>query len=262
MSIITLTTDFGLKDGNVGVMKGVILAIAPEVQIVDLSHQISPQNIREAAFVLHRSAPYFPDGTIHLVVIDPGVGTARRPLAGRLGSQYFVGPDNGLITLWLRDMEEKGLSAEFFHLDQQYYWLEKVSHVFHGRDIFSPVAAHLASGVLLAEMGTAITDPICLDFPQPKRTTNGWRGEVVYLDSFGNIATNLRFEQLKNQQVTTVVINGVTIRGMVATFGDRPPGELVYLFSSTGNLIVSEVNGNAAQRLGVKASDTVEVTVE
>jgi S-adenosylmethionine hydrolase len=261
MPIITLTTDFGLKDGNVGVMKGVILAIAPEVQIVDLSHQISPQNIREAAFVLHRSVPYFPDGTIHLVVIDPGVGTARRPLAGRLGSQYFVGPDNGLITLWLRDMEEKGLSAEFFHLDQQYYWLEKVRKIFHGRDIFSPVAAHLASGVLLSEMGTAITDPIRMDFPQPKRTSNGWRG-VVYLDSFGNIATNLRFEQLKNQQVTAVVINGVTIRGMVTTFGDRPPGELVYLFSSTGNLIVSEVNGNAAQRLGVKASDSVEVTVE
>jgi len=262
MSIITLTTDFGLKDGNVGVMKGVILAIAPEVQIVDLSHQISAQNILEAAFILHRAAPYFPDDTIHVVVVDPGVGTDRRPLAARLGPQYFVGPDNGLITLWLIHIEEKGLTAEFFHLDQPQYWLDEVSHVFHGRDIFSPVAAHLASGVLLRELGTAITNPVRLEFPHPERTPNGWRGEVVYLDSFGNIATNLRFEHLKEQQVTTVLLDSVRITKMVSAFGDCPPGELVVLYSSTGNLIISEVNGNAAQRLCVKVGDTIEVIVK
>jgi len=166
-SILTLMTDFGLKDGNVGVMKGVILGIAPQTQIIDLSHTISPQDVIEAALILHRSVPYFPPGSVHVVVVDPGVGTARRPMAAELDGQYFVGPDNGLITRWLERVEREGKPARFFHLNQQQYWLPEISHVFHGRDIFAPSAAHLVTGVPLEKLGSSILDPVRLALPQP-----------------------------------------------------------------------------------------------
>jgi len=259
MSIVTLTTDFGLKDGNVGVMKGVILGISPHTKIVDLSHYISPQDIREAALILLRSAQYFPDKTVHVVVVDPGVGTARRPIAARMGSQYFVGPDNGIITLWQERLEAQGLSCNFIHLDRSKYWLPEVSHVFHGRDIFAPVAGYLASGIPMDELGTYITNPVHLDFPRPKRIERGWSCEVIHLDHFGNIATNLLYEQLEGQYIVTVRLKGVIIEGMVRTFGERNPGELINLFGSTGSLIICEVNGNAAQRLSAEVGDLVEV---
>ena len=259
MNIVTLITDFGLKDGNVGVMKGVIWNIAPQVQISDLSHLIQPQNVREAALILLRSAPYFPAGTVHVVVVDPGVGTARRPIAARLGEQYFVGPDNGVITLWLERFESQGGGVQFVHLDRPEFWLPQVSHVFHGRDIFAPVGGHLAAGVPLESLGSLIDDPLRLDLPIPMRSEGGWRGEVIHLDHFGNISTNIRQEHLKQDQVATVRLCGVNIEGMVRTFGERPPGELVALIGSTGNLIVSVVNGSAAQRLGAKVGDAVEV---
>jgi S-adenosylmethionine hydrolase len=259
--IVTLLTDFGLKDGNVGVMKGVIWGIAPQAQIADLSHYISPQNVPEAALILLRSTPYFPAGTVHVVVVDPGVGTARRPIAARIDDQYFVGPDNGVITLWLESAEKQGMEATFVHLDRPEYWLADVSYVFHGRDIFAPGGGHLAAGVHLEELGTVITDPIRLELPQPERTRDGWRGEVIHLDHFGNISTNVRIEHLAGQEVARVRLCEVNINGMVKTFGERPSSELVALFGSTGNLIISVVNGSAAQRLETKVGDLVEVTL-
>jgi S-adenosylmethionine hydrolase len=261
MNIVTLITDFGLKDGNVGVMKGVIWGIAPQAQISDLSHLIAPQNVREAALILLRSAPYFPQGTVHVVVVDPGVGTARRPVAARLGDQYFVGPDNGVISMWLERVESLGEAVQFVHLDRPEFWLPQVSHVFHGRDIFAPVGGHLAAGVSLERLGSPIADPLRLDLPIPVRGADGWRGEVIHLDHFGNISTNIRQEHLERDQVATVRLCGVNINGMVHTFGERSPGELIALFGSTGNLIVSVVNGSAAQRLGAKVGDPVEVRV-
>lgn len=261
MNIVTLITDFGLKDGNVGVMKGVIWSIAPQVQISDLSHLIQPQNVREAALILLRSAPYFPQGTVHGVVVDPGVGTTRRPIAARLGNQYFVGPDNGVITLWLERVESQAGAIQFVHLDLPEFWLPQVSHVFHGRDIFAPAGGHLAAGVPLESLGSLIDDPLRLDLPIPMRSEDGWRGEVIHLDHFGNISTNIRQEHLEGDKIATVRLGGVNINGMVRTFGERPPGELVALLGSTGNLIVSVVNGSAAQRLGAKVGDPVEVRV-
>lgn len=261
-SFITLMTDFGIKDGNVGVMKGVIWGIAPQAQIADLSHTIGPQNIREAALILARSAPYFPPGTIHIIVVDPGVGTDRRHIAARLGSQYFVCPDNGLLTPLLERAEAEGWPVEIVHTNKPEYWLAEVSHVFHGRDVFSPVAAHLANGVPLRELGTPIHDPVRLSLPQPQRTPSGWRGEVIHIDHFGNISTNIRKEHLGEPPPgIDVRLCGVNIHGMVRTFGERPVGELVALYGSTGNLIVSVVNGNAAQRLEAKVEDPVEVVV-
>jgi S-adenosyl-L-methionine hydrolase (adenosine-forming) len=259
MTIITLMTDFGLKDGNVGVMKGVIAGIAPQAQVVDLSHLIGPQNIAEAALILLRSAPYFPPGTIHVVVVDPGVGTSRLPMAARLGKQFYVGPDNGTITLLLERLESQEQPTAFYHLDRSQYWLAQVSHVFHGRDIFAPVAAHLAGGAPIETLGDPLPAPVRLQLPRPQRIANGWNAEVIHIDHFGNIATNLRSEHLQGTREIVVSLRGVKIRGLVDTFGERPPGTLINLFGSTGNLIISLVNGSAAQRLGALPGDPVEV---
>jgi S-adenosylmethionine hydrolase len=258
MSIITLITDFGLKDGNVGVMKGVILGIAPRVQIVDLSHIIQPQDILEAGLVLRRSAPYFTAGTIHVVVVDPGVGTQRRPMAVRIGDQSFVGPDNGTVTMLVEYGQARNWQMEFYHLDRQETWLDPVSHVFHGRDIFAPVAAHLANGVPLVELGTPISDPVLLSLPKPMPTSTGWVGEVIHIDHFGNISTNIGEQHLSSPDVR-VRIGGVVLDGLVRTFGERKPGDLVALFGSTGSLIISEVNGNAANRLNIQVGAAVTV---
>ncbi|MDO9130335.1 MAG: SAM-dependent chlorinase/fluorinase [Anaerolineales bacterium] len=262
MPTLTLTTDFGIKDGNVGVMKGVIWRICPEAQIADLSHTIQPQNVPEAALILFRSAPYFPKDTIHVVVVDPGVGTARRPIAARIGGQYFVCPDNGVLTMTLERAGQEGWPVEIVHLDKPQYWLNEISHVFHGRDIFAPCAAHLASGVPLHALGTPIHDPVKLALPKPQRTENGWRGEVIHVDHFGNVASNIRVEHLGNElshkERIVVRVGGVEIRGLVNTFGERPIGELIALLGSTGNLIVSVVNGSAADRLKVKVGDLFE----
>jgi S-adenosylmethionine hydrolase len=261
LKTITLMTDFGLKDGNVGVMKGVILGIAPQVTIVDLSHHITPQNVPEAALVLKRSLPYFPPGTIHVVVVDPGVGTTRRPLVASLGNQYIVGPDNGVITMALILAEAEGWAVEMVHTDNPEYWLPEVSHVFHGRDIFAPVAAHLANGVPLEALGKPIHDPVLLNLPQPERTENGWRGEVIHIDHFGNVSTNISTEHLGKPARLSTQLGNTTITGMVQTFGEHPAGDLVVLYGSTGNLIISVVNGNAAQRLGARVGDPVHINI-
>jgi hypothetical protein len=265
MPIITLMTDFGIKDGNVGVMKGVIWTICPEAQIADLSHMVGAQNISEAALVLARSVPYFPKDTVHVVVVDPGVGTKRRPMAARIGDWYYVGPDNGTITLLLERAKQEKWVCEFIELDKPQYWLQNVSFVFHGRDIFSPVAAHLVSGVPLKQLGKIISDPILIHLPKPERTEKGWRGEVIHVDHFGNIASNIRVENLgeaiQHKDNIDVRLNGTMIRGMVDTFGERPAGEVIALFGSTGNLIVSVVNGNAAAKLGVRVGEPIEAII-
>lgn len=262
MTIVTLSTDFGLKDGNVGVMKGVIWGIAPTVQISDLSHLIGAQNIMEGALILGRSAPYFPEETIHIMVVDPGVGTDRRPIAARLGSQYFVGPDNGLCTLMLERAEKNGEPVEIIHLNNPRYWLPVISDVFHGRDIFSPTAAYLANGVPLSELGSPVQDPVRLELPRPTPTPHGYLAQLIYIDSFGNLVTNLQREDLPEDGDVALHIQGLELRGLVRTFGDRPIGDLVILYGSTGSLIVSEVNGSAAARLGAKVGDPVEVIVK
>jgi S-adenosyl-L-methionine hydrolase (adenosine-forming) len=261
MSIVTLTTDFGIKDGNVGVMKGVIWGIAPDAQIADISHSISPQNIREGALILARSVYYYPSGSIHVAVVDPGVGTQRRPMAARIGAQRFVGPDNGLITLLLERAEREFWPVEIVHLDKSQYWLPEVSHVFHGRDIFAPAAGYLAAGVSLEMLGSPIDDPVRLQLLEPERTESGLRGEVIHIDHFGNISTNIRHEHLGEGLNVTVRLGGIEVHGLVKTFGERPAGELIALYGSTGNLLVAVVNGSASEKLNTKVGDEVEIDV-
>lgn len=252
-------TDFGTKDGNVGVMKGVISNISPGTNIIDLSHEISPQNILEASLILSRSFSYFPDGSVFVVVIDPGVGTTRRPIAAKIGAYYFVLPDNGILTPIIDAGKCKNEAIKIYFLDKKEFWLENISNVFHGRDIFAPVGAHIANGVLLEKMGTQIVDPILVNIPSPVHTNLGLAGEVIHIDHFGNISTNVLKYHLNEHHDLIIKYQGYSIPGLFSTFGDQPIGSLIALLGSTGSLIISEVNGNAAKRTGARIGDQVEI---
>lgn len=262
--IISILTDFGPSGVAVSEMKATILGLAPEVQIVDISHTIAAQNILEAAGILGRTPFYFPPGTIHIFVVDPGVGTARRPMAAQLGSQFFVGPDNGTLTLAIQRAEAEGHKPRFVALDRPEFWRPRISNVFHGRDIFAPVAANLARGVPFAAIGTPITDPVRLPVARPQRTSTGLTGEVSFIvKHFGNIFTNIDAQDIDNLKADPrqlrFKVGGVEIQGLVRTFGDRQPGELVALIGSDDELIVAEVNGHAGDRLAVQVGDPIEV---
>ncbi len=259
MSFITLLTDFGIRDGAVGLMKGVIWRIDPQANIADLSHTVGAQDINEAAIVLRFAAPYFPDGTVHIVVVDPGVGTKRRPVAARFGRYFFVGPDNGVCTPLLELAESEGGPVEIVHLDKPEFWLPDVSQVFHGRDIFSPCGAHLAAGVPLDKLGTAIDDIVRLEFPQPQPAGDGLSGEVIFIDDFGNLQTNFLEKHLVPLGEVSVAVCHVEIQGLVLTFGERPSGTIIAHYGTEHDLWISVVNGDAAATLGAKVGDAVTV---
>lgn len=255
MKVITLLTDFGLSDGYPGIMKGVILGISPDVQIVDISHSISHQNIHEAALVLSRSYRYFPSGSIHVAVIDPGVGTSRRPIAAQVGEHIFVGPDNGLFSHVIQKAGEESLPVTVYHLNNLQFWLPKVSNVFHGRDVFAPVAAHLANGVAMSQVGQQITDPVLFPLKILEKIANGWKGEIISIDHFGNLTTNIPRSCIPND--ARVEIAGRVIHSLSQAYGDRKPGELVAVIDSSDSLSICIVNGSAANELGATVGDAV-----
>lgn len=255
MPIITLLTDFGLRDTFIGVMKGVIWSIAPTVQIVDLTHEIPPQRVVDGALAIAGAAPYFPAGTIHVCVVDPGVGTARRPMLAAIGNQYYIGPDNGLFSLLIQKAEDLTTPPVYIALTKTHYWLPLVSNSFHGRDIFAPVAAHLANGINLEELGDPFETPMQISIPVPQKTTEGWRGQVMQVDHFGNLITNITREQLKYETRVNITVRNTTLNEVVTTFGSKPAGELIAMLDSSGHLAISVVNGSAADRLGVKTDE-------
>lgn len=259
--LITLTTDFGLRDGFVGVMRGVILKIFPDAQIVDITHEIAPQDVTQGAFLLANSAPYFPDACVHLAVVDPGVGGARRPLAIRVGQTIFVGPDNGLLSLAAAECEARTRKkARAIHLNQARYWLPRVSHTFHGRDIFSPSAAHLAQGVPFARLGKPVREWISLA-PSPVERREGMLiGRVIYIDRYGNIVTNISEKGIEESVDWAIDVGGREIRGLVQTYSDVARGEIAALIGSPWKLEIAQREGNAAQTLGVKIGDPVTVS--
>ncbi len=262
MKFITLLTDFGTHDGYTGVMHGVIYRIAPDAKIIDISHTVHPQDLQEGSLIWSRSYNFFPEGTVHVGVVDPGVGTQRRPIAAHIGPYFYVCPDNGLITPILEQAEKNGESIEIVHTDQPRFWLPQISNVFHGRDIFSPVGAHLANGVPLTELGTPIPDPIRSGLPLPQALENGWRGEIVSIDHFGNLSTNLKQSHVTGKQNIRVRAGDREIQGMVKTFGERAKGDLVALIDSDGSLAIAVVNGDAARETGIKVGDPVEVYLQ
>ena len=259
MTVLSITTDFGITNGFVGVMKGVIYNIAPDVKIVDISHLISAQNVLEGAYAMWRAVPFFPPGTVHVGVVDPGVGTKRRPIGARLGDHYFIAPDNGLLTPLILDAEQNGDPVEFVHLDNPKYWLPKVSNTFHGRDIFAPTGAHLVAGVPLGELGAPISDPIRLDLPRPEKTGNGWQAHVTIIDIFGNLTTDLPAEALKGRRDVLIKIRGHEIDSIIESYGHREIGDLVAVVDSEYYIEIAVVNGSAANTLGAQVGDIVEV---
>lgn len=259
MTVLSITTDFGITNGFVGVMKGVIYGIAPDAKIVDISQLISAQNVLEGAYAMWRAVPFFPSGSVHVGVVDPGVGTKRRPIGARLGDQLFIAPDNGLLTPLILGAERDGKRAEFVHLDNPKYWLPKVSNTFHGRDIFAPTGAHLAAGVPLSELGTPITDPIRLDLSRPDKTENGWLAHVTIIDIFGNLTTDLPVEALDGRRDVLIRIRGHEADGIIDSYGHREIGDLVAVVDSEYYIEVAVVNGSAQKKLGAKIGDVVEV---
>jgi S-adenosylmethionine hydrolase len=258
-TIVTLTTDFGLGSRYVAQMKGVILSRCPEACLIDLSHSIGPQNIREGAIVLADVTPRFPPGTIHVAVVDPGVGTERKLLYAEAGNQRYLAPDNGLLDLVLRQHP----AARLIELTNRAYWLPDVSSTFHGRDILAPVAAHLAAGLDPAELGPPLARHVSLSWPRPAVSSTRAAGEILYVDSFGNLISNLACDNLSplgKPEELTVEIAGRVVMGISQTYGNVPPGQLVALFDSQGRLELAVANGNAAAVLGVAAGAEIAVT--
>ncbi len=262
MGILTLTTDFGLQDGFIGMMKGVILGICPQTQIVDISHDIRPQQVAEGAFVLARAVPYFPPKTVHVAVIDPGVGTGRGAIAAHIGDAFFVAPDNGLLWPLMQKAQQQGERVEVVRLENPAYWRQHVSRTFHGRDVFSPVGAHLACGVALADLGPAVQVQSLVSLPrqQPRRVAQGWEAHIQYIDRFGNLFTNLPAESLPKALGTVrLKVKDAIIKGVHPSYGHRPPGSLVAVINSENWLEIAQVNGNAAAALGAHVGDSVFV---
>jgi S-adenosylmethionine hydrolase len=261
--LIALTTDFGQADSYVGTMKGVILGICPQAALVDVSHEICPQAVRQAAYVLHTAAPYFPQGTVHLVVVDPGVGSARRPIAVQTGRAIYVAPDNGVLSLALTQ-DPPRLAV---HLTAEGYRLPQVSTTFHGRDVFAPAAAHLACGVDPRQMGGAVPLPDLVSLPalQPEPLPDGsWQGEILHVDHFGNLVTNFQLPMTNGQYPIAnlqlfVLVGQKRISSLSQTFADVAPGELVAYVGSSGYLEIAVREGNAAAQLGVDVGDAVQV---
>ncbi len=253
--ILTLTTDFGPNGPYVAAVKGVVLGLAPGTQLVDVSHTIAPQNVLEGAFVLADIVETFPRGSVHLAVVDPGVGTARRLIAVSVARQWFVLPDNGLISGALRNRKPDGI----WELTNPQIQRPKVSSTFHGRDILAPAAAHLVLGHDPAELGAPTESFITLRNFRPTEEQGGLVGEVIFRDSFGNLITNLHADRLGPlpSDDWSIEIAGARVEGIRRTYGEQTPGTLIALSGSTGWIEIAVVNGDAAQQLTAGVGATV-----
>jgi S-adenosyl-L-methionine hydrolase (adenosine-forming) len=254
--IITLLTDFGTQDAYVGCMKGVILGLNPEVTLVDLTHDLPPQDVVAGALVLAAAAPYFPAGAIHLAVVDPGVGSRRRALAGRCRGQFWVGPDNGLFHLVFKGSPD----LQIVSLENPAYFLPQVSATFHGRDILAPAAAYLSLGADLSRFGPGVTDPVPLDLFEPIYGPDLVRGEIIYVDRFGNLVSNLAATDLKDwlgDRKFCLRAGPLSLHSLARTYTDVAPGEFLALEGSHGYLEIACAMANAARRLGAGVGLTV-----
>lgn len=251
--LITLTTDFGLQDHYVGVMKGVISSIYPDAWVIDLTHGVGSHSVEQGAFFLLSSYRYFPEGTVHTVVVDPGVGSWRRPLAAFCDGRYFIAPDNGVLSYAF-----EGREVEAVEIDAERYGLKPMSATFHGRDLFSPSAAWLASGVPFPDMGEEIDDWFRLPSIEPGRTPeNGWTGRVLNVDKFGNLVTNFRPEMVPES--FRLVVGELETRRRVQAYAEVDRGEAFVITGSAGFVEVSVREGSAAAWARVEIGDKVEL---
>ena len=256
-SLITLMTDFGSHGPYVAEMKGVILGINPQARLLDITHQISAQNIREAAFALVQVVPYFPPQTIHVVVVDPGVGTERKLLCVRMHDQLFLAPDNGVLSWVAREAK----NVELFEIRQPRFWRSNVSDTFHGRDILAPLAAHLTLGEAPEQLGPRTDQWTSLPWPSAVRKPHRLEGEVLAVDRFGNLLTNLRRQDLVclRHESISVQCSDQNIGPLMQTYGQVEVGKLLAVIGSNGFLEIALRNGNAARQLDAGPGSRVVV---
>jgi S-adenosyl-L-methionine hydrolase (adenosine-forming) len=265
-AVITLTTDFGLNDAYVAIMKGIILGINPAATVVDVTHAIRPQDIRQAAFILAEAYSFFPPRTIHLAIVDPGVGTERRAIILRTPRADFVAPDNGILSYVLQEhgaapaadgLARLGSDLEAVTITSTRFMRSPVSATFHGRDIFAPAAAHLSLGLPLADFGAAVDSLVAFPIPVPRRAPGGTlTGNILHIDGFGNIITNVRSRDLpEDTSRLTVTVGGEVICGLSRTYRDSIG--LVALVGSSGRLEISLPDGNAAARFHARVGDEI-----
>lgn len=268
--VISLTTDFGLKDHFVGTMKGVIAEICPDANVIDITHDIPAFDVVEGALAIWPAWRYFPAGTVHIVVVDPGVGTTRRPILARLAGHYFIAPDNGLLTLLLEDVERTGPPAVLHELTVPAYKLGTQSLTFHGRDVFAPAAAHLAKQLAagsadLTAFGPRIEQPMRLNFSKPTRTADGAvSGAILKVDRFGNLLTNLQAAeaaQLRDRHFV-LELKDKRITRMLNNYMAGEAGEPFAILGSSGLLEIALNRGNAAHHLGASPGDVLTLTAE
>jgi len=257
--LITLLTDFGAAEHYVGAMKGVMLSICPECLLVDISHEVTPYAIAEAAFTLAQAWRWFPPKTVHLAVVDPGVGSSRRAILAEAGGHFFVAPDNGVLTMVL-DSEPRHRVREIT-VDR---WFRKpVSQTFHGRDIFAPVAAHKASGVAASRFGRTVEDCVRLGFSKPRQTrANCWTGSILKIDTFGNIVTSFdqNYRLLLARQPFRISVGSAVISRILSSYAEAPDDEAFAIWGSSGYLEISVKEKSAAQMFAVNS--TMAVLVE
>jgi hypothetical protein len=270
-TVITLTTDFGYTDAYVAAMKGVILSLNPEAILVDLCHSIAPQNISQGAFVLSSAVKYFPSGTIHLIVVDPGVGTLRRAIILKSPDYFFIAPDNGVLSYVIKpsltrskltSTKLRKLPAEFqaVAITNPKFWRYPVSNTFHGRDVMAPVAAYLSLGTPLEQFGEKVTSILILPFPQPQKELNGEIiGRVIHIDRFGNLITNVSRQDLPESKVAFEVA-GKIVEGLSHSYAEG--GELLAIIGSSGHLEFAWRDGSAADKLGIKIGDRIKIRLE
>ena len=259
MPVITLTTDFGASDHFVGAMKGVILSIAPRATVVDITHEIAPQNLTEAAFVIAQAWPYFPKKTIHVTVVDPGVGSSRRPILCEAAGHFFIAPDNGVLSMIYDASKHKTRVIENPKL-----MAKQISRTFHGRDVFAPAAAHLARGVLPARFGKPVADLIRISALHPSQIAHDtWSGVILKVDHFGNLITNFRiddFAAIKTRPFE-MRIGPERIRRLALTYAQTEIGEIFVIAGSAGYLEIAANQTSAAQILGCGAGAEVQLEI-
>jgi len=246
-SLLTLTTDFDDASPYVAAMKGVILGVNPAARLVDLTHQIPPQDVRYASYFLANSLPFFPSGALHVVVVDPGVGSERAILYAEVSGQRILAPDNGCLSTLFSEAEPPTVLR---HVRASRFFRPNVSPTFHGRDIFAPVAGHLSLGLHPARLGPSASQWVRLDWPQAKLTRNGIEGEVAFVDPFGNLISNIPVEMIQQRpEILRIGKRSLKRFAWVRSYADAKPGELAALISSNGKLEVAVVQGNAARQL-------------
>ncbi len=258
--IITLTSDFGLQDHYVSAMKAAMLEVAPEARMIDVSHEIPPQDIMAGAWVIRNAAFMFPEKSVHLVVVDPGVGTSRNPVVVKMNGHYFVGPDNGIFSLLYDEYEYEAVK-----LTNSEFWRDQRSHTFDGRDIFGPVAAHLSKGVPMSEFGEPIKEMVVYHWAVPIGDKDGLQGWVLHIDRFGNLITNISESLIKEyvgDRKVKVYVGTTVIENIVTTFGDVEEGDSAVFLGSSGMLEIGINKGNAAKLLSVHKGAQISIVLQ